>query len=65
MKQIAAKDLVGIAEIANHKQVTNSAVCNWRSRFPTFPKPVVELAAGPVFLWSEIELWFEVRNGKA
>jgi chromosome partitioning protein len=50
-------DLVGIAEIADMVGVTGQAVNNWRVRYETFPKAVVELRATPVFREQDIVKW--------
>lgn len=51
-------DLAGVAEVARHMGVRRQAVCNWPVRYPReFPKPVVILASGPVYLLSEVLAW--------
>lgn len=50
--------LVGIREIADYYEVTDSAVCQWRTRFrSTFPPPVRQMKAGPLFLMPEVTAW--------
>lgn len=44
-------ELVGVAEIASRLGVSRQVVANWRTRKPTFPKPVADLKSGPV--WSK------------
>lgn len=56
------EDFVGINEIADMAKVTRQAVANWRSRMPDFPKPVVELASGPVFKRSHVRAWLRRRR---
>ncbi len=54
-------DLVGIGEIAEIAKVSRQAVANWRVRSFDFPKPIIELASGPVFKRSQIRSWLR-RN---
>lgn len=56
------EDFVGINEIADMAKVTRQAVANWRSRMPDFPRPVVELASGPVFKRSHVRAWLRRRR---
>lgn len=55
-------DLVGINEIAEMARVSKQAVANWRSRSPDFPKPIADLASGPVFRRSQVRVWLRRRN---
>lgn len=55
--------LVGLREIADICGVSSSSVANWRVREPSFPKPVQEIKAGPIFDLYEIEQWM-LRKGK-
>jgi len=57
-------DLVGINEIAEMARVSRQAVANWRSRETDFPKPISELASGPVFLRSHIRAWLRTKGRK-
>lgn len=50
-----AENLVGIAEIAARCGVSRQAVTNWQRRWSDFPKPLAELACGPIYDWSQIE----------
>ena len=55
---IDAAQLAGIREIADRYEVSDSAVCQWRTRFPeTFPQPVRQMKAGPLFLMPEVIEW--------
>jgi len=57
-------EYVGVAEVAEMAGVTNSAVCNWRRRYLTFPKPVQELALGPIYNKDDIKSWLLMyKNG--
>ncbi|KYK43421.1 chromosome partitioning protein [Bradyrhizobium liaoningense] len=58
----ADSDLVGINEIAEIAKVSRQVVANWRSRMPDFPKPLVELASGPVFQRSQVRAWLRKRK---
>ena len=55
-------DLVGIAEIAELAGRSRQAVANWRARADDFPKPIADLAAGPVFRRSQIRSWLRQRR---
>ena len=59
---IIEDDLLGINEIAELARVSKQAVANWRTRFPDFPKPIVELRAGPVFRARQIQNWLRRRK---
>ena len=56
------EDLVGIGEIAEMARVSRQAVANWRTRMADFPKPIVDLASGPVFRRSHIRTWLRKRR---
>ncbi|WP_217451253.1 ParA family protein [Pectobacterium polaris] len=60
-------ELVGINEIALMANVSKQAVANWRVRASDFPRPVVELASGPIFRKSHIRAWLRrnKRKGKS
>jgi chromosome partitioning protein len=56
-------ELVGINEIAVLAKVSKQVVANWRARAPRdFPKPIVELASGPVFRRSQVRAWLRKRK---
>ncbi|WP_379142566.1 helix-turn-helix transcriptional regulator [Paenibacillus sp. sgz500992] len=55
--------LVGLREIADICGVSSSSVANWRVREPSFPKPMQEIKAGPIFDLYEIEQWM-LQKGK-
>lgn len=55
-------ELVGVQEVAKLAGVTRAAVANWRSRFQDFPKPVADLAAGPVFNLGQVRAWLRKRR---
>ena len=55
-------DIVGINEIADMAGVTRQAVVNWRSRAADFPRPLQELASGPVFRRAQIRAWLRRNN---
>ena len=54
-------DIVGINEIAEMAEVSRQAVVNWRSRAGDFPRPIKELASGPIFRSAQIRAWLR-RN---
>jgi len=55
-------ELIGIYEIAELAGVTPPAVANWRKRAKDFPKPHVELRAGPIFRRNQIRTWLRKRR---
>lgn len=55
-------ELVGINEIAEMAKTSRQAVANWRTRMSDFPKPIVDLASGPVFRRSHIRAWLRRRK---
>jgi hypothetical protein len=55
-------DIVGINEIAAMAQVSSQAVANWRTRTTDFPRPISELASGPVFRRSQVRAWLRRNN---
>lgn len=57
-------DLVGINEIAVMADVSRQAVANWRARAGDFPRPVSELASGPIFRRSQIRRWLKRNRRK-
>ena len=59
-----AEEILGINEIATMAGVTSQAVTNWRARAADFPKPISDLASGPVFRRSQIRAWLRRNNRK-
>ena len=57
----ASDDVVGVAEIAARSGRSVSTVQSWRRRHLSFPPPLVELAAGPIWRWADVERWIAVR----
>jgi hypothetical protein len=57
-------DIVGINEIAAMAGVSSQAVTNWRTRSPDFPRPLSDLAAGPVFRAAQVRAWLKRNNRK-
>jgi chromosome partitioning protein len=57
-------DLVGLAEIAEMAGLTPSAIANWRTRDPKFPKSVAEIRSGPVFLSGHIQRYLKRKKGQ-
>lgn len=54
--------LITVGEIAVIAHVGVSAVSNWRTRYPDFPAPAEELAAGPRFRLADVKQWFDRRG---
>ena len=55
-------EIVGVQEVALLAKVSKAAVSNWRTRFTDFPKPIAELAAGPVFRRDQVVVWLKRRR---
>lgn len=55
-------ELVGISEIAALASTSRSAVSNWVTRDPSFPKPVADLACGQIWDKREIDSWLGRNN---
>lgn len=55
-------DLVSVAEIARRSAHPISTIQSWRRRHDSFPRPIVELAAGPVWTWGDVAGWIEHRG---
>jgi hypothetical protein len=53
--------LLGISEIAEVGCVTRACVSQWRKKYRDFPKPIVELRCGPVFMRPEVIAWMQVH----
>jgi hypothetical protein len=60
MNIINIKSIVGVGEIAAKAGVTKQAVCNWRKRYPDFPKPIKELASGPIFDLEQVKRFLKI-----
>jgi len=56
-----AADLVSVAEIAARTGRSVHTVQSWRRRYRDFPKPLVQLAAGPVWAWPAVGAWIASR----
>lgn len=54
--------LVGVAEIAHAAGVGNAAVINWGKRHPDFPRPLMVMAAGPVWVWAGVAEWLTIHD---
>jgi predicted nucleic acid-binding protein len=57
-----ADDVVSVAEIARRSGRPISTVQSWRRRDATFPRPFVELAAGPIWHWQDVSRWINGRR---
>lgn len=56
------QEIMGLHEIAALTKVTRAAVANWRTRFKDFPKPIAQLAAGPVFRRDQVIAWVKRKR---
>lgn len=54
-------DLVGIAELSADLGRKRSTICMWAARNVDFPRPVVVLAAGPVYSRAAVRKWLSTR----
>jgi predicted nucleic acid-binding protein len=61
----ASLDLVGVAEISTRSGRPVSTVQSWRRRHPDFPAPSIDLAAGPIWLWSDVSGWIDQRSQRS
>lgn len=61
MKRVSPDDLVGVAEISQIAQVSDTAIWKWR-RSEGFPNPLAELKCGPIFSRKEVILWLRKHN---
>lgn len=59
------QQLVGLIEIAMRAGVQRPVVSTWRTRHADFPRPLTELAIGPIFWWPDIERWLTATGRKA
>ena len=57
-----ASDLVSVAELAARSGRSVNTIQSWRRRHRDFPAPSVELAAGPIWLWSDVRSWIDQRS---
>lgn len=54
------EDIVGLQEIADRLDVSRKVAWNWADRDWTgFPAPVLTLAAGRFWRWSEVKAWHD------
>ena len=53
--------LLGVTEVAARLGVKPNTVTVWRRRHPSFPEPLVVLAAGPVWWAPDVDAWAETR----
>ncbi len=54
-------ELVSVAELAARSGRSVNTIQSWRRRHADFPAPNVELAAGPIWVWSDVTAWIERR----
>lgn len=55
-------DLVSVSEVAARSGRSVNTIQSWRRRHSDFPAPSVELAAGPIWLWSDVGAWIDRRS---
>lgn len=54
---LVAGDLVSVSDIARRTGRPASTVQTWRRRYGSFPRPIAQLAARPVWDWDQVERW--------
>ena len=54
-------DLVSVSELAARSGRSVNTIQSWRRRHADFPAPSVELAAGPIWHWSDVSAWIAQR----
>ena len=60
----APPDLVSIAEISARAGRPINTIQSWRRRHRDFPAPLAQLAAGPIWAWSDVKAWIDVRGSR-
>jgi predicted nucleic acid-binding protein len=60
-----ATGLVSVSELAARSGRSVNTIQSWRRRHPDFPAPNVELAAGPIWLWSDVSAWIDRRSQRS
>ncbi len=66
-EKIDPEDLVGAAEVQAILRLSHpSSVTTYLKRYPTFPRPVVDLSGSRVRLWlrQDIEAWKRTREAR-
>ena len=56
-----SSDLVSVAEIASRSGRSANTVQSWRRRHRDFPRPVADLAAAPIWAWTDVAGWIAGR----
>lgn len=56
--------LVGVSELADRAGVKPHTVSIWRERHDDFPAPALELKAGPIWSWRDVEPWVTAQKAK-
>lgn len=60
--ELDARDLVSVSDISIRAGRPVSTVQSWRRRHRDFPRPVAQLAAGPVWMWPVVLHWIDART---
>jgi chromosome partitioning protein len=50
-------DLGGMAEVAKALGTSRQLISLWRTRYPSFPKPIASLRMGPIWDMRDIREW--------
>ncbi|MFG3710835.1 hypothetical protein [Micromonospora sp. NPDC047730] len=59
------EDLAALGDLASEFGVGNATVSNWTTRYPDFPRPLLELSTGPVYSRWQVRQWHDGRTWKA
>lgn len=62
MRTAHAKDLGGVAEVADMMGISKATLVNWRKRHSDFPEPFIELACGPIWVMTDVSAWYFGRK---
>ncbi|MGC4886645.1 hypothetical protein [Micromonospora sp. DT227] len=57
-------DLAGTGDLADEFEVNTATISNWTTRYPDFPRPLVELSSGPVYSKWQVRQWHDTRIWK-
>lgn len=61
-RYLDAGDLVSITEISRRAGRSTNTIQSWRRRYQAFPKPIAQLAAGPIWDWDAVARWILHRS---
>ncbi|MFF3857099.1 hypothetical protein [Micromonospora sp. NPDC002575] len=56
------EDIAATGDLAKDYGVSNSTIANWSTRYPDFPRPLLELSTGPVYSRWQVRQWHDGRE---